>query len=1162
MSEFKCPNCGVSLEADGDVVGMEFTCPECGETNEIPAGEAEGPAVPKAKSLAGGPPQQKRDTGAILKETLEMDIDRGMTISQYMADKGVEGGVQLEDNDKEDSTVPAAVLETERGKKYEVGGIFAKGGMGAILNAKDLNVRRTVAMKVMLSDEEADNTDILRFIEEAQVTGQLEHPNIVPVHELGVDASGNAFYTMKKIKGITLQRIVQDIRKGKPETIKQYPLNRLLNIFLKVCDAVAFGNAKGVIHRDLKPENIMIGDYGEVLVLDWGLAKIVGMQEEVQEVPLDEEGRPAWLTEDIESVRQDDDSLKTMVGTIMGTPCYMAPEQAYGKINEMDTRTDIYALGGILYNILTLHTAVEGKTTNEVLLKVVQGEIPDPSTYNPKGKAPSGRALLTKDLTILHHCPGQRVPESLAAVAMKALALEQKNRYQSVKELQGEIEAYQAGFATSAEGAGLLRQACLLLKRHRKEAAMLAASLALLAAIVVGAFIGVNREKSRAVAAEKKAVELKNKFAYDAYLGHIAMAKARIDEHNFANARNLLAECQERYRNWEWGYLKWSCETELMSIAAHAGEALSVALSPDGRRLLSGGTDRKICVWDTKSGKQLLSLSASGEVNSVAFSPDGREIVSGASNGMLTVWQADTGRRLAQVKAHATGGLSMSEHGAFDGVAHIAITPDGKRIFSSGNGGCRVWRRGSGRLVLERKLATSAMGSSWMLTLGGGQRALLFSSKEGTPGLLEIVDPATGKQFFSMRHGDRTKSVAVSPDARLCLNTDISRFIHIRRLTDGRTVGRYPVPQFGIAAAFSPDSRRFAVGLVDNTIQVRDVKTGKLLLTLRGHSGAVASVTFSPDGRRVYSAGLDGKVKVWDALRDRSRVHIQGDLINAAFVPGQDRLLISEAAGRQTQLRLRSAASGKIIKEALIRTPVGAMALAADGRSVLLGGWNKTAIFRHLPDGRSHILKGHREASLNTVAISPDGKRGASRTKDGVIIVWDLEEGREIRRHQGHRQFLTMIAISPDGKLIAFGTEDNALTICDLASGKKVMKLVGHQRVVLGVAFAPDNSRIATGGKDGLIKIWDAATGKEQLSLRGHSGGVLRLVFGADGKRLLSASLDRSTKLWELTLGREILTLTRDSSWNNAVAWSPDGKRIYLSTGDGTAVILTAANWQ
>jgi len=393
--KFECPHCRQHLAVETMYGGQAVTCPACGNSLSIPAQSAGSmahgaerteisPAPPPAEPPADKPtPESFLINFAEVKQTLQSNIDRGaLTITELMSAQHLDGGVSLEDGTHD--TTASEILTDEKGRKYELGKVVAEGGMGAIIDARDANIRRHVAMKVMLKPKECGKDSVLRFIEEAQVTGQLEHPGIVPVHELGVDASGNVFYTMKLIKGRTLKDILTGLKKGDARTVQDYPLLTLLNIFQRVCDAVAFAHSRKVIHRDLKPENVMVGEYGEVQVMDWGLAKIL-TKKTARRMPhgteRQEEGAASALPAAIESVRKDAgaDVFKTLDGAIMGTPGYMAPEQAMGDMELLDERTDIYSLGAILYAILTLRAPIRFTGLAEFIEKVTSGRITPPA---------------------------------------------------------------------------------------------------------------------------------------------------------------------------------------------------------------------------------------------------------------------------------------------------------------------------------------------------------------------------------------------------------------------------------------------------------------------------------------------------------------------------------------------------------------------------------------------------------------------------------------------------------------------------------------------------------------------------------------------------------------------------------------------------------------
>lgn len=354
-------------------------------------------------------------------------------------------------------------------ERYEVNSTVNEGGMKYIVDTYDGLTKRSVAKAIM--KDSADQETVKNFIREARITASLEHPNIVPVHDIGIEDEIEPFFTMKLLHGENLQDILDQLKAENPKYEKLYPRVELLNIFLKICDAVAFAHSKHVLHLDLKPANIQVNEYGEVLLCDWGLARqLQNAGDEVLDDP------------ELENLKSDSIEL-TQDGILKGSPGYMAPEQITSSVGARSYTTDIYCLGAILYSILTLTRSIEGSNLKEIVAKTLKGEITPP----------------------INRSPEREISRSMNAVTIKAMALAPDDRYQTVNELSKEVKAFLQGFATEAEGAGFFTLLKLLFKRHKEVCALIAGSVFLIIIITASFMESLKDEREAAIAAEQMA---------------------------------------------------------------------------------------------------------------------------------------------------------------------------------------------------------------------------------------------------------------------------------------------------------------------------------------------------------------------------------------------------------------------------------------------------------------------------------------------------------------------------------------------------------------------------------------------------------------------------------------------------------------------------------
>jgi WD40 repeat protein/ABC-type dipeptide/oligopeptide/nickel transport system ATPase subunit len=544
----------------------------------------------------------------------------------------------------------------------------------------------------------------------------------------------------------------------------------------------------------------------------------------------------------------------------------------------------------------------------------------------------------------------------------------------------------------------------------------------------------------------------------------------------------------------------WSLHGEqLLTLTGHSNGVLSVAFSFDGAIIASGSSDSTIKLWDLE-GKQLLTFTGhSKEVLSVAFSPDGKTIASGSSDSTIKLWDLE-GKELWTLTGHRNG------------VNSVAFSPDGKTI-ASGSSDCtiKLWNlRGKHLRTLNghntRILNVAFSPDGETITSGSSDSNIKLWSLDG-----KLLLTFTGDS-------NRALSIAFSSNGRIIASGGSDSNIKLWNL-DGKPLHTLKGHNNGIlSVAFSPDNKNIVSGSVDHTIKLWNLDE-KQFLTLKSYSSSVLSVAFSPDGKTIVSGNSDSTVKLWNL--DGKQLHTlmdYGHSVNSVAFSPDGRIIAS--GNYDNTIKLWSLVGEQLltIKGLSSISRVNSVAFSPDSRILASGNYDNTIKLWNLEGEQLLTIKGH-SSSVNSVTFSPDGKNIISGSDDNTIKLWNLE-GKQLLTIKGHSNRINSVAFSPDGKNIISGSDDSTIKLWNL-EGRELWTLTGHSNLVRSVAFSPDGRNIISGSDDNTIKLWNLE-GKQLLTIKGHSSRVSSVVFSPDGKTIASGSYDKTIKLWDIDYDRAI----------------------------------------
>ncbi|NQU38358.1 MAG: protein kinase [Lentisphaerae bacterium] len=1095
---------------------------------------------------------------------------------------------------------------------YELTRTLGKGGMGVVYQARQVSLDRRIAVKMIQSDAEADPVAASKFLSEAMVTGELDHPNIIPVHDLGRTADGKLFYAMKEIEGFAWSEVIRE---------KSFSEN--LRILLAVSDAIGFAHAKGVIHRDLKPANVMVGGFGEVLVMDWGLAASIG----------NDKAEP--LTEH---------------ASLAGTPAYMAPEMALCDYEAMGCTSDVYLLGAILYEMITGSPPHPGDNARDAIDNAMENII-RPAESKSEWLDVALRALATEPTkryatvaefqAALHECQAHveslnlttAAADRLDAVAatagadayrefneiiggfQQALHLWVGNR-RAVYGLRAAREEFTrlalarddlslAGSQVRAIEADVKRWPLpgMQLARPDDLAAKVAAAqgdavrrrrvvrLSVVAAIVAGlaafavmvmAYVVTRGQRDLAVRAETQMQEERNRAVAAEEDMHLARDRAEAAAHEEERQRvqavaALAAAERETYYH--------TIALAAKRISARQGRAAEAMLwkVPSVQRGWEWGR-----LLYAAQGSLATLAAHSGTVASVTFSPDSHLVLSEGADQTVRVWDLSGGDRGGVFSGHAAStlplrftadgkqilwGVDKGRVQFMDVASHrltskpletfypmlyqAMFSPDGTRLIASGaQGDTAVWQLDSGRRIADLTGHLTAVAA---VALDQSGDLLATGSRDGRAAVWRLSDGVQLKSFGP--HPGAVTGVAFDEGAIRLTTVSEDALLRVWDVATGRSLE--VMPFLGLeaplsAVTFDGASRRLLALTGANVAQVWDASTGQRRLELMGHDGVVTAAAFSPDGQLAVTGARDGELMVWDASQEGGAMTLGGHagaVVTARFDPTASRVVTAAEDG---YVRIWDTTDGRLIRT--LNRQTGRLTCATfspDGRQIVSASdGGTTRIWDAESGGMLRALSGHGGA-ITWSDYSPDGRRLVTAGQDG-LRVWEVDSGTRPLTIRADQAVSRVALFSPDGRHVLMAGA--GVQIWDAVSGEDAGRFDGHSDHVAAVAFSPDGQWVISGSRDMTARVWRLADQEEQLVLRGDDSAVSAVAFSPDGRRVATAG-KQGIHIWDASSGSELLALDGHDGWVSSLVFSADGHALLSAGNDGTARIWPAVSW-